>query len=372
MATYEAQCSAVGSFGYANYFKLYVVLTEVNVNVANNTSQIQYNVYCKSSGSGSIDAKHFKYFNMNDQEFINKTEQVTVSSPNAYIQIASGTTGVITHNVDGTKQVGFSAQIKASSYGVSASLNGVFTLSTIPRYANLTSLAVKSRTVNSITLSYTTDKPAWLFINLNNGESWLNGGEPFKSNTTSGELTIYYKDRSSTKKLDPNTTYNITVLCRALNRDSEIDTQKNIQATTYDIARISSLANFEHGNNTTASITNPASISSLNLVMKVGDIQILNRTVKAGSNTITFSDTELDSLYKKYGSSNSLTATFVLSGSGYTNSKTCTVTLKGNQKTVRTNVSSSWKRGKLWTNVNGTWKRGVLWTNVSGTWKRGI
>lgn len=62
--------------------------------------------------------------------------------------------------------------------------------------------------------------------------------------------------------------------------------------------------------------------------MKIGDTQILSRAVSTGNNTITFSDTELDNLYKKYGSSSSLTATFVLTGSGYTNTKTCTVTLK--------------------------------------------
>jgi len=107
--------------------------------------------------------------------------------------------------------------------------------------------------------------------------------------------------------------------------------------------------------------------------MKIGSTQILSKTVSTGTNAISFTDSQLDAIYKLYGSSSSLTATFVLTTAGsYTNSKTCTITLKGNQKTIRTNVSSSWKRGKLWTNVSGTWKRAVLWTNVNGTWKRGI
>lgn len=133
MAIYEAQCSKVGSFAYSQYFKLYVDLTEVEVNVGNNTSKIQYHVYCQSSGSGSINANHFKYFNINGQTIINTTEKVNVSSPNAYILIASGTTAEILHNADGSKTVPFSAEIKASSYGVSASLSNNFTLSTIPR-----------------------------------------------------------------------------------------------------------------------------------------------------------------------------------------------------------------------------------------------
>lgn len=67
---------------------------------------------------------------------------------------------------------------------------------------------------------------------------------------------------------------------------------------------------------------------SISLVLKVGDTQILSKTALVGNNTISFSDTELDNIYKKYGSKSSLTATFIVTGSGYTNSKTCTITLK--------------------------------------------
>lgn len=383
MATYEAQCSAVGGFGYANYFKLYVVLTEVNVNIANNTSQIQYNVFCQSSGSGAIDAKHFKYFNMNDQEFINTTEQVTVSSPNAYISIVSGTTGAITHNADGSKQVGFSAQIKASSYGVSASLSGVFTLSAIPRYANLTSLSVQSRTVNSVTLKYTTDRSANLFCSIDGGTTWLNTGLPFVKNTTSGTFTIYYKDRNNTQKLDYNTSYTFTILCRNANvTNVNLDTSKTISVTTYDIAKISSATSFNLGDSHEITYSNAmgSSISALDACIsftgELDDISYRSISKTGTSYKYTFTDAELDKLYKRYGTGNTITAISYLrtthNGVLYYSTKNINITLTGNQKTIRTNVSGSWKRGKLWTNVNGTWKRGVLWTNVNGTWKRGI
>ena len=137
MATYSAQCSAVGGFSYANYFKLYVELTETEVSIANNTSKVQYNVYCRSSSSGSISANHYLYFNINGSDKRNETIKVNVSSPYANIPIASGTTEAITHNNDGTKSISFSAQIKASSYGVSASTSGTFTLSTIARASSV-------------------------------------------------------------------------------------------------------------------------------------------------------------------------------------------------------------------------------------------
>ena len=65
MATYTQACSQVGSFSYAKYFTLYVVLTNRDGNPATNKSYIDYNVYCRSSGSGSISANHDLYFSLN-------------------------------------------------------------------------------------------------------------------------------------------------------------------------------------------------------------------------------------------------------------------------------------------------------------------
>lgn len=101
-------------------------------------------------------------------------------------------------------------------------------------------------------------------------------------------------------------------------------------------------------------------------------MQILSRTVSTGVNAIEFTDTELDNLYKRYGSSSNLTATFTVAGNGYTNSKTCAITLKGNQKTIKTKLNSEWKRGKIYLKDNGEWKRAVIWKKVDGAWRRGI
>lgn len=107
--------------------------------------------------------------------------------------------------------------------------------------------------------------------------------------------------------------------------------------------------------------------------MKIGNTEILTKTVAAGTNTIAFSDTELDNIYKLYGSSKTLTAAFILTTAGtYTDSKTCTITLTGNQKTGWVKVDDVWKRCKKWVNVNGTWKRCVRWIKVDGSWKRCI
>lgn len=137
MATYRAGCSSVGGYSYAGNFSLYVELNDTNTNIGNNTSQVQYNVYCRSNGSGSISATHTIAFTLNGQQIINQTKSISASSPNANIPIANGSL-TVTHNSDGTKSVSFSASIQARSYGVSASLSNTFNLNTIPRASSIT------------------------------------------------------------------------------------------------------------------------------------------------------------------------------------------------------------------------------------------
>lgn len=238
MATYTAGCSQVGSFSYAKYFTLYVVLNDRDGSSSTNKSKVDYNVYCQSSGSGSISANHQLYFSLNGNVIRNENVYVNVSSPNAYIGIASGTLEVA-HNSDGSKSISFEASINATGgYGVSASKSDTFTLTKIPRYANV-SISANSRTINKLTYNCNVDATIdWKQYRLNGG-SWIDDGG---SNTISN--------------LNPNTTYSIQV--RVRRTDSGLWSESNtISMTTYDIARISSLDNFEHGSNASIAVTNP-------------------------------------------------------------------------------------------------------------------
>ena len=302
----------------------------------------------------------------NKQTFNNPSTSVGID----WVTMKEFTVNNIAHNNDGTGSCWLSGWCNAPS-GTSLEDQYVdggetVTLDKIPRYLSITKFEVASKTLNSAVISWATSNPRSSTHYSLNGGSWTGSsthGENIASDQKSGTFNI--------KGLSPNTTYKLKIKC--IRTDSGLTTESNeISFATYDIAKISTLNNFDHGNSETVKITNPANISNLKLVMKIGDTQILSRTVKTGDNTISFSDTELDNLYKKYGNGSRLTATFSVSGSGYTNSKTCTVTFKGNQKTVKTNINNLWKRGKIWANINGVWKRAVLWTNINGTWRRGI
>lgn len=267
-------------------------------------------------------------------------------------------TKTVSHNNDGTKQEWIHGECYAPS---GTSLAGQYvggaetvTLDTIPRYASI-SHSLNSTGLNSARINWSSDSTCDYLQYSINGGAWVGAsGNPY---TISG--------------LSPNTTYKVKT--RVRRKDSQLYSQTgDLSITTKDIGRIASVGNFEHGNSTSISITNPSG-ATLNLVMKIGNTQIFSRTVTTATKTITFSDAELDAIYKLYGSGSSLTATFILTTAGaYTNSKTATITLKGNQKTVKENISGTYRRAKTWINVNGTWRRAVIWVNINGTWKRGI
>lgn len=136
MATYSAQCSAVGGFGYANRFTLYVVLNDRDGNSSTNKSQVDYNVYFENtSGGGTFTSQTRLYFAINGSVIRDETLSVT-GQRNGRVTIASGSISV-EHNADGTKAVGFQALVQSSSYGISSNIQNNFTLNTIPRASSV-------------------------------------------------------------------------------------------------------------------------------------------------------------------------------------------------------------------------------------------
>lgn len=248
--------------------------------------------------------------------------------------------------------------------GTVASGNEIVKLDTIPRYGT-SNQSLNSKTITSIKMNWSSDNIVdYLWYSKDNGVNWIGVDV---TDAKSGTYNI--------TGLAPNTTYNIKTRCRR--KDSQLTTDSSsLSVTTYDIAKISSANNFNHGDSITVGITNPSG-STTKLRLIVGGTTIFNRNVSAGNNSIGFNDTELDNIYKKYGSGNSVTATFIVdtyNGStvGWSNSKNVTIYLTGNQKTVNLNVNGIYRRSMLWINAKELNRRAVKWINVNGTWRRGI
>lgn len=274
--TFTQGCSKVGSFSQASNFTLYVVLTDRDGNAGTNVSKVDYNVYCQSNGSGSITAKHYKYFSINGSEKINTTESVNVSSPYAYIPIASGTIEV-THNTDGSKSIPFSAEIRGASFGVSASISGTFQLEKIPRYFSSTpSISLSKRTLTSITFKWSTSETCDKINYTLNGTS---KGEIWAGSSTNGTLTI--------NNLKPNTQYSLYISCRR--KDSQLSSNSNtLSVSTYDIARITEAPNVNIGNSHTIKWTNPGGATLSLKLCKTDGTQVINYgTVTGTSKTVT-------------------------------------------------------------------------------------
>lgn len=234
--------------------------------------------------------------------------------------------------------------------------SGDFSDTTYPN--TIPTISVSSKTVNSITVT--------------SGCNVQVSSTQYRIKQGSGSYGAY-QNSATFSNLAPNTSYTIEVKKVATNGGAV--GYATTTTSTYQIATITTASNFNHGDNSSTVLANPSG-ASISLNMKIGSTSIFTDSVSAGTKTHTYTDTELDNIYKLYGMGNTLTATYTLTTTAnsktYTNTKTCTITFTGNQKTIREKINGTWKRGKNFVKINGTWKKSVVWQKVNGAWKRGI
>lgn len=117
----------------SSQYRLRMVVTESNVSIENNTSQVNVSLYLeKLSGSGyySYDGKPW---NINIGGSVVASGNKTYDF-RSYSSLLLGTgTKTITHNSDGSGSVAVSGYFSSSPYLGSATVSGTFTLTTIPR-----------------------------------------------------------------------------------------------------------------------------------------------------------------------------------------------------------------------------------------------
>ena len=291
---------------------------------------------------------------------------VSVSSTQYRIKTSSGSYG--SYQTSGTFS-GLSANtsytIEVKKVGSDSGEAGTATV-TVTTYAKTTpTISLSSKSVNSITVT--------------SGCNVTVSSTQYRIKTSSGSYGSY-QTGTTFSNLSPNTAYVVEV--KKVGTDSGESGTATLSVTTYNIATMSAANNFNLGDSHTITYSNPmgSSVGALDACISfTGDLDDIGyRAVsKTGTSyTFSFTDAELDKLYKKYGTGNTISAISFLrtthNNKTYHNTKNITITLTGNQKTGHTNVSNAYRRGKYWTNVNGTWRRAVIWNNVNGTWKRGI
>ena len=266
--------------------------------------------------------------------------------------------GSYTFENSSTSTQTFTVYFSSSSDYFSSS--GIFSTSvqcSVDGYAAYATISanVDSKGLDFVKINWSTDVNVDQFQYRLNSGSWIDAEKNIDKR--SGSFTI--------TGLTPNTFYKISF--DAKRKDSQQWSTHggkgtSVNETTYDIGKISTLGNFNHGDNISVTTTNPSG-ESLNLTMTINNTQIFSKSVSTGSNVISMTDEELDNIYKLYSSSNSLTATFTLvTNSNYTDTKNVTVTLTGNQKTAHVIGG----RAKVYVGVNGSIKKAVVWVGNNG------
>lgn len=329
-------------------------LTVVSTNADNNTAVIKYVVTCTTSGPS------FNNYDQTGTFYIDGVKYTSTYRLPSDTKTTVFSKQVTVSNASGRKISASYSFPTTPNYGTESGSDSV-TIPILIETPVISSLSLKSRTLNSLSFAYSLNKEAdSIYYKLSTASSYTK----FASNSKSGTITI--------SNLNPNTSYTLNFKARNISGSTNKDANKNVSGTTYDIGKISTLNDFIHGDNVNVLIVNPSN-STLSLSIKINNKTILTKTVSTGSNIVQFTDEQLDEIYKKYGNGNTVVATFILTtASKYTNSKSCTITLNGNQKTIKLNVSGTNKRGKAWINISGTNRKAVIWINIAGIWRRGI
>lgn len=311
MAT-SGNTSSNGYQGRYIYFEWWTKSTSAD----NNTRTIGYRFTAKG-GSSSIYYHHNNVFQLNGDTVYSGPASEAVKTNDVMAE------GTYTINQNNTNKLRVDMDGGIYTYADNINAAQEWTLDDIPRYATLTSLGVKSRTVNSITFSFTSDKACRIYAKIVSPitTNWLNNGNPFKDNVTSGDFTINYKDVTNSTRLDPNTKYKFQILCR--NYVSQLDTSKEIEATTLDIAKLVSVPNVNIGSKQTITWTNPSGATTSLKLCKTDNTQIANiGTVTGTSKDYTAT---ASTIYALTPNSNTYKARYILTttqnGQNYTNSK---------------------------------------------------
>lgn len=301
-----------------------------NTSPDNNTRSIWYKVTAVGGSSS-------QYYHHNDYVNINGTRVYTGSNSHS---VKTGTvlaSGNLSINQSSTMTLTIEMHGGIYSYSDNINKTQSWSLDEIPRYADITSLSVKSRTINSITISYSVSRSASIYVRFTSGGAsteWLNNGNPFVTNTTSGDITIYYKNRAGTQRLDPEKSYTIEILSRAT--ISGLDRTKSVSDSTFAIAKLTEVPNINIGSSHTVKWNNPSGATTSLKLCKTDNSQITNYgTVTGTSKSIT---PGASTIYALTPNSNTYTARYIITttanNTSYTSYKDFTFTVTNSNPTT--------------------------------------
>lgn len=352
---------------HSHEFKL--TLTETSYDIASNTSVVGvvFSLYKSSySWSGQNNITYSVSVNGNDY-----TGTIpSYSAGNTLVMVNTSIT--VPHDLDGSKTIsGYFSVYDGSGASYccgNASASGTLTLTNIPQGTTVTA-SQRSVSWDRFAVNWSAGKQSSFVQYSLNGGSW-EWANKYYAVENPDHLGGYFEIR----ELNPSTTYTVKVKCARM--DNSVYSESGTISITTNPANISiSTSNIDYGDDLTVTLTNPSSLST-NLVGTIDSTEIVNQSITTGTNTITFTDTQLTNIFKKYGDiSQSNTVTMVLTATasnGSTSTANLVITFTGDRATIWVYSGNTWKKGIVWVKDNGTWKKGIVWKGVNGTWKKAL
>ena len=213
------------TFNTSNQFIKYrIVVEETNINTNDNNSTVNVKVQAwrtntgyTTDGNGScsctIDGNQYSSsWSYQDGHAITYNSFTTLFNKDV----------TINHNADGSKTINVSASISHATFNTSS--NGFdVALTTIPRYANITSFNVDKRDETSVTINFNVDSPIDECQYSINGGNWNNTGADINARSF------------VVGSLNANTTYNFKIRVKRTGATAGMYRESgNYQQSTYN------------------------------------------------------------------------------------------------------------------------------------------
>lgn len=320
------------------------------INLTSNNSKLESRIVWNSSSNGSTANTSNVYAELqarrpdgyttkgtwNGSLYIHNEQQdysVHNSIGTDWVTLKAFTKYNVPHNDNGTGSchiwgnvTGPSGTSLSSAY---AEVDTWITLDTIPRYLDINSFSIQSKTINNVSIKWSvSDTRDETQYSLNGGE-WIYSNNYWESVSSDNKSGIFRIDN-----LSPNTTYRIKI--RARRKDSGLWTESSeISFTTYDYAKLTSVPNVNIGSSHTITWTNPSGATTSLKLCKTDNSSIIDYgTVTGTSKSLT---PTAATIYALTPNSNTYKARYILTttqnSKTYTNYKDFTFTVTNSNPT---------------------------------------
>lgn len=349
-----------------------LIVKEVEVDKVNNKSKVSFDLRARSDPTWDLQfSGRLGYIEVNGERIKESYTNLSAwdGDGGAYDRRICSVTKTYKHKSDGSlslKVKGYydysniliSNKWWLSPVSVSATFKGT-QISTTPTL----SVSIKSQSVESVSINWKSDiavSKARLFDSSGNEIKTVN-----VDSTKTGTLTA--------TGLKAGTSYTFKV--KVQSTSGSWSSAKSINVKTVASTVITSSIDLIFGNTLPITKTNNTGLAD-DLYFYMNNTLITSKTKIPNSYTLSFTQAELDKMYKLFGKSNTAKISITITSEGstqvYTATKAGTITLTGIAKTTHVGVSNKPKRAMAWVGVKKVPKRAVVWVGVSGSPRRTI